>query len=157
MRKATRRTVWVPQNPITHAIWQASKLTTEEWNQQMVMVQVSFDALITGYWTKQTHWNVFFTMLCRIEAMLNLKHADDHGLIQQSRDVFVAALDREANTGAKAFKHDELAVMREIVQVYGDLLKEVTHRDWKEAVRISEANNIERVVRRKITPEMEAA
>jgi hypothetical protein len=79
--------------------------------------------------------------------MLKLKHADDFGLIQQSRDVFVAALDREANTGAKAFRHDELAVMREIVQVY---------RDFKESVRISEAN-IDRIVRRKAVPELEAA
>ncbi len=156
MRKATRRTVWVPVNPITHAVWQASKLTTEEWNQQMIPVQLALDALLTGDWTKQTNWNVFFTMLCRIEAMLNLKHADDYGLIQQSRDVFVAALDREANTGAKAFKHTELAVMREIVQVYGGLLTEITHRDWKESVRISEAN-IDRVVRRKAVPELEAA
>lgn len=77
MRKATRRTVWVPVNPILHAVWQA-------------------------------------------------------------------------------FKHDELAVMREIVQVYGDLLKEITHRDFKESVRISEAN-IDRIVRRKAEPELEAA
>ncbi len=156
MRKATRRTVWVPVNPILHAVWQASKLTAEEWNQQIIPVQIAMDALLTGDWTKQTHWNVFFTMLCRIEAMLKLKHADDFGMIQQSRDVFVAALDREANTGAKAFRHDELAVMREIVQVYGDLLKEITHRDFKETVRISEPN-IARIVRRKAVPELEAA
>jgi len=122
----------------------------------MVMVQVALDALLTGDWTKQTHWNVFFTMLCRIEAMLNLKHANDYRLIQQARDVYVAALDREGNTGAKAFKHDELAVMREVVQVYGDLLKEITHRDWKESVRISEAN-IDRIARRKVVPELESA
>ena len=52
----------------------------------------------------------------------------------------VQAMDRKQQTGAMAFKVTELAMVREIVSVYGDLLKECTHAQFAAACRHTNAN-----------------
>ena len=44
-------------------------------------------------------------------------------------------------TGVRSFKADELALIREVAQVYGDLLKEISHADFKRAY-------VDRVIRK---------
>jgi len=141
MRKATRRTVWVPVlDPMEHAKWQASKLSPAEWNEQVIPVQVALDQLLIGNWNKLEGWNPIFHALNRIESMLKLFHRPDYGFVEQMQGVISAALDREEKTGAKAFKHDEIAALRELVSTYGDLLREVSHRQFKMTCAHTDAN-----------------
>ena len=148
MRKYTKRTAWVPVNPIAHAMFQAGKLSAEEWNKQIIPLQVALDQLLTGNWDKVGVWDCFFYALNRIESLTKLNHVPDGGFIERAQGVFMDALDREDRTGAKAFKHDELAVMRELLQTYGDLLKEVSRRQFAEACRHTDAN-VNRIIRAK--------
>ena len=60
----------------------------------------------------------------------------------------MTALDREEKTGVKAFKHDELTVMRELLETYGSLLSEVSRRQFAEACRHTDAN-VARIIRAK--------
>ena len=72
--------------------------------------------------------------------MLKLFHRPDYGFVEQMQGVISAALDREEKTGAKAFKHDEIAALRELVSTYGDLLREVSHRQFKMTCAHTDAN-----------------
>ena len=142
MRKHTRRVVRPRVDPITAAIRQASLLTIDEWNTQVIPVQVALDQILAGNWDKLSVWDNLFMAANRIESMLKLRHMPDHGFLKQANLTFRAALAREEQTGAKALKHDEIAVLREVVSVYGDLLKEVTHRQFTDACRHTDANVI---------------
>lgn len=147
-RKRTVRRVWVKLDPIAHAIYQASLLTNSEWDAQILPVRVAMEQLSQGNWNTRENWSPMFQALNRIEAMLVLKHMPDHGFIEQSQAVFTAALGRMEATGATAFKADELAAMRYIVVVYGDLLTEVTHREFQDACDNATANE-QRITRSK--------
>lgn len=147
-RKRTNRRRWVKLDPISHAIYQASLLTDAEWNTQILPVRVAVDQLAQGNWDTRQNWSPLFQALNRIEAMLSLKHMPDHGFITQAQEVFTVALGRMEATGATAFKSAELATMRDIVEVYGDLLKEITHRELQEACDNAIANE-QRILRSK--------
>lgn len=151
MRKRTARKVWVLAPgvlPMEHARYQASRLTTAEWNTQVQPVVVAIDQLSQGQWDPWVNWQPMFMCLNRIESMLKLKRADGHGLIDDAQAVFVAALDRQKATGATSLKADELRILREVSQVYGDLLKEVTHKEFQDACNHTDAN-VQRIVRQK--------
>ena len=80
--------------------------------------------------------------------MLKLKRMPDYGMIDRCQQAFITALDRREKTGACAFKADELAAVREVAEVYGDLLKEITHSEFAAACAHTNAN-ISRVLREK--------
>ena len=148
MKKRTKRTHWALINPIEHAQFQASRLTTAEWNEQMAPVITATEQLAKGNWNPLEDWNPMFFALNRIESMLHIKRASDGGFIAQAQQAFVTALDRQQQTGAKAFKADELATIREVARVYGDLLREITHRDFKAACAHTDAN-VMRIIRQR--------
>jgi len=131
--------VYALLNPITHAQYQSSLLTVAEWNTQIIPVQAAVDALSRGEWTNET-WQPLFECLNRIESMTKLNRVDAAEWINTAQDVMVTALDRRTNTGATAFKADELAKIREIVRTYGDLLKEVSHAQFYRACQHTNAN-----------------
>jgi len=148
MRKRRNRTVWqmTPgMTPMELARYQASRLTAAEWNVQLVPVQAAIEALCRGEW-EPGNWQPIFDALNRIESMLKLKRMPDHGLIHDGQTAFVSALDRQEATGARAFKAAEMAVIREIGRVYGELLREVTHKDWRDACAHTNAN-VARIIR----------
>ena len=140
MKKRCKRTHWAKVNPVEHAMYQASKLTTAEWNRQMTPVIVAMEQLTQGHWDPIQDWNPIFFALNRIESMLHIKHVKDHGFITHAQTAITSALDRQKQTGARAFKSDELATIREIVQTYGNLLQEITHRDFEAACAHTDAN-----------------
>lgn len=148
MKKRTKRTHWALVNPIEHAQFQASLLTTAEWNEQMAPVITATEQLAKGNWNPWEDWNPLFYALNRIESILHIKRVSDGGFINQAQQAFVTALDRQQKTGAKAFKADELATIREVAQVYGDLLREITHKDFKAACAHTDAN-VSRIVRQR--------
>lgn len=142
MRKHTNRTVYalVPgRSPLEIATYNAAKLTLEEWNEQIVPVQVAIEGLCRGEWSND-NWQAVFDVLNRIESILKLAKRPDHGFLDQSKDAFVSALDRRETVGATAFKADEMAMVKDVGQVYGDLLKEVTHRQFQLACAHTNAN-----------------
>ena len=138
-RKRTVRRVYDLIDPIAHGAYQASKLTQSEWVTQIVPVQAAIDALSRGEWSRDT-WSPLFECLNRIESLTKLNHVKAQDWIDNAQQAMVTALDRHTATGAKAFKADELALIREIVSVYGDLLKEASHRQFAEACRHTNAN-----------------
>lgn len=141
-RKRTHRTVYalVPgMSPLEIATYNAAKLTPEEWNEQIVPVQVAIESLCRGDWANTT-WQVIFDVLNRIESMLKLAKRPDHGFLDQCKAVFVTALDRRESTGATAFRAQEMAMVKDIGQVYGDLLKEITHKQFQLACAHTNAN-----------------
>jgi len=151
MRKRTNRKVWICApgvTPLEHAQYQASILTAAEWVEQVKPVQVAIESLCQGHWDAHKDWNPLFMALNRIESMLTLKRAADNGLIGEAQSVFVAALDRQKATGATAFKAAEMAIIREVGAVYGDLLREITHRDFQAACKHTDAN-VQRIVRQR--------
>lgn len=150
MRKRTIRKIWMPANgitPVERAAYNACKLSAEEWNEQVLPVQIAVDALCRGEW-EQGNWQNMFEALNRIESLLKIKKAADNGLIKDAQAVFVSALGRRDETGATAFKAAEMKIMREVAQVYGDLLREVTHKDWRDACAHTNAN-VARIIRAK--------
>ena len=157
MRKRTNRKVWIcvpGVTPLQQAHYQASILTAAEWVEHVQPVQVAIESLCQGYWDAHKDWNPLFSALNRIESMLTLKRADDHGLIGEAQAVFVAALDRQHDTGATTFKAAEMAIIREIGSVYGDLLREITHKDFQAACKHTDAN-VERIVNQR-DPEVQS-
>lgn len=144
MKKQCKRKVWARLNPIEHAMFQASKLTTAEWNEQMAPVITATEQLAQGNWDPLEDWNPMFFALNRIESILHIKRADDYGFITEAQAAFVSALDRQQATGAKAFK----AQIREVAKVYGDLLGEISHRDFKAACAHTDAN-VQRILRQR--------
>lgn len=121
-RKRTVRRVYALIDPLTHAAYQCSKLTTSEWNTQLIPVQVAVDQLSRGIWTADT-WQPLFECMNRIESLTKLNRVKADDWIDQAQEAMVQAMDRKQQTGATAFKATELAMVREIVSVYGDLLK----------------------------------
>lgn len=148
MRKRCVRKAWALVNPIEHAAYQASRLTVAEWNRQMAPVVTATEQLALGKWDPLRDWNPLFHALNRIESMLHIARMPDHGFIARAQDAFVSALDRQQRTGAKAFNADELSTIREVSQVYGDLLKEVTHRDFQAACAHTQAN-VDRITKQR--------
>lgn len=148
MKKKCKRTHWALVNPIEHAQFQASKLTVAEWNEQMAPVITATEQLAQGHWNPLEDWNPLFFALNRIESMTYIKKVDAKDFISQAQQAFVSALDRQKTTGAKAFKADELATIREVAQVYGDLLREITHKDFKAARAHTDAN-VARIIRQR--------
>lgn len=146
-RKRTVRRMYLLVNPITHAAYQASKLSLEEWNVQILPVQIAIDCLSRGQWNRDT-WQPLFECLNRIESLTKLNHVDAKEFIDRAQAAMVDPLDRLEQTGARAFRHNELSTIREILQVYGDLLKEASHRQFAEACRHTNAN-VDRLLRNK--------
>lgn len=138
-RKRTNRRVYALIDPLTHAAYQCSKLTTSEWNTQLIPVQVAVDQLSRGIWTADT-WQPLFECMNRIENLTKLNRVKADDWIDQAQEAMVQAMDRKQQTGATAFKAAELAMVREIVSVYGDLLKECTHAQFAAACRHTNAN-----------------
>ena len=147
MRKRTNRRVYQLLDPIAHASYQASKLTIPEWNTQMAPVLASIERLASGDWDRE-NWQNLFETLNRIESILKLNRVSDQGLISRAQDAYSAALLRQQTLGAKAFKHDELQTIREVGEVYGDLLREVTHAQFKRA-RDHTIANLDRIIKQK--------
>ena len=142
MRKNTRRTVWqmAPgMTPMELARYQSAKLTPAEWNEQIIPVHAAIESLCRGDWEPR-NWQPLFDALNRIESMVWIKHAPDHGLIHDGQQTFETALDRQVRTGSTAFRASEIAIIREIGRVYGELLLEVTHRDFQAACEHTRAN-----------------
>lgn len=138
-RKRTVRRVYALIDPLTHAAYQCSKLTTSEWNTQIIPVQVAVDQLSRGIWTADT-WQPLFECMNRIESLTKLNRVKAQNWIDQAQEAMVQAMDRKQQTGATAFKAAELAMVREIVSVYGDLLEECTHAQFAAACRHTNAN-----------------
>lgn len=139
MKKRTIRKVYALCNPIQHAMYQASKLSTAEWNEQIIPVRVAIDALSRGEWTPD-NWQPIFESLNRIESLIKLNHVDVGEWICEAQNAMVRALDRRKATGATAFRADELANLREVCTVYGDLLSECSHLQFANACRHTNAN-----------------
>ena len=151
MRKRTIRKVWLSipgVTPLEHAQYQASLLTAAEWVEQVQPVQVAIESLCQGHWDAHNDWQPLFIALNRIESMLKLQRAADNGLIDEAQQTFVAAMDRQHATGASAFKASEMLIIREVGAVYGDLLREITHRDFQNACKHTDAN-IQRIVKQR--------
>lgn len=138
-RKRTVRRVYDLVCPITHAAYQASTLTPTEWQTQMKPVIVAVDQLAQGIWTNDT-WQPLFECLNRIESLTKLNHVKAQDWIDKAQQAMVTALDRRTLTGVTAFKADELAMIHEVKALYGDLLKECSHRQFAEACRHTNAN-----------------
>ena len=139
MKKRTNRRVWNLIDPISHAAYQAAKLTQSEWNAQILPVQIAIDALSRGEWGHET-WGPVLECLNRIESMLALAKAPDHGFVSQAQTAMVAALDRQASSGVTALRASELATLREVLTTYGDLLKEISHGQFARACAHTNAN-----------------
>ena len=151
MRKRTNRKVWICApgvTPLQHAQYQASVITPAEWVEQVQPVQVAIESLCQGHWDAHQDWQPLFMALNRIESMLKLQRAADNGLIDEAQAVFAAALDRQVATGTTAFKAAEMAIVREVGAVYGDLLREITHRDFQVACKHTDAN-VDRIVKQR--------
>ena len=138
-RKRTVRRVYALIDPLTHAAYQCSKLTVSEWNTQLIPVQVAVDQLSKGIWTSDT-WQPLFECMNRIESLTKLNRVKANDWIDQAQQAMVTAMDRKQETGATAFKAQELAMVRVVVSVYGDLLKECTHAQFSAACRHTNAN-----------------
>ena len=151
MRKQCKRTHWIADpefSPMQRAAHNAARLTDAEWVEQVLPVQVAVDQLCQGNWSMEHCWAPIFECMTRIESMLKLKRAADHGLIDDGQQVFVSTMDRMNATGSTAFRADEMKVIREIGQVYGGLLKEITHKEFRDAIAHSRAN-VKRIVNQK--------
>jgi hypothetical protein len=140
MRKKCNRKVWAKVNPIELAQYQASRLTVPEWNEQMTPVIAAVDRLSRGDWDKGECWQPMFECLNRIESLVTLNRIDALGFVKQAQAAMVAALDRQKKQGAQSFKAEELATLRDVVSVYGDLLKEVTHAQLQRVTAHTNAN-----------------
>jgi hypothetical protein len=140
MRKHTKRKVWDLINPLPWATYQVSKLTKAEMNEQRIPVQIALDQLLQGNWSRLDCWQPMFECLNRIESLTKLNRVDASEFIDQAQKVYCSALEREEKTGAKAFKAEEIATLREVVQVYGDLLGECTHKQFHDACKHTNAN-----------------
>lgn len=138
-RKRTVRRVWALINPITHAAYQASKLTMAEWNKQVTPVQVAVDRLGRGEWDNGS-WQPMFECLNRIESLLKLGRVEGQDFVEEAQAVMVAALERRHSSGIVALRAGELAMLREVCKVYGDLLKEASHAQFAAACAHTDAN-----------------
>lgn len=137
-RKFCRRKVYTLANGLTPfevAMHNASKLTAAEWDEQYLPIAVTVEELMRGEWDFGENWSPMLECLRRIKTMLDLKKMPDHGLVAEAEVAFATALNRQKATGARAFKADELRILREVANVYGDLLKEVTHGEFAQACR----------------------
>ena len=139
MRKHTRRKVWPMISTLEHAAYQSSTLTMSEWNVQMTPVLSAIDSLRQGDWQRD-NWSPLFEVLNRIESITKILHVQDHGLINDAQAAYTSALLRKESTGACAFKAGELATLREVVEVYGNLLKEISHAQFNAACQHTNAN-----------------
>jgi len=139
-RKKCKRKVWAKVNPLELAQYQASLLTVPEWNEQMTPVITALDRLSRGDWDKHQCWQPMFECLNRIESLVTLYRIDALDFIHKGQAAMVAALNRQKAQGAQSFKAEELATLRDVVGVYGDLLKEVTHAQLQRVTAHTNAN-----------------
>ena len=58
-RKRTVRRKWDLIDPLTHAVYQASKLTIAEWNRQVAPVITAVELLRSGDWNPEKTGNRF--------------------------------------------------------------------------------------------------
>lgn len=141
MRKGCVRRVWSTEfNMLARINFNNSKLTPAEWVEQVTPVQACVDALIRGEWDMHDHWQPLIECVSRIESLLKLARMPANGFIDDIQAAFVTAMDRHKKTGSTAFKAAEIAMLRELVKVYGDLLGEVTHQNFLLATRHERAN-----------------
>jgi hypothetical protein len=138
-RKKTKRKVWPLIDPIEHAAYQASTLSVAEWNRQMTPIIAAVDLLRQGNWEHE-NWSPLFECLNRIESITKLQRVSDQGLIDDAQAAYTNALLRREKTGACALKAGELATLREVVEVYGSLLKEISHAQFQLACNHTNAN-----------------
>ncbi len=139
-RKRTVRRVYALVNPISHALYQSSKLTVAEWNKQVTPVQVAVDRLSRGDWDNEGSWQPMFECLNRIESLLKLGRVEGQDFVEEAQAVMVAALERRHSSGIVALRAGELAMLREVCKVYGDLLKEASHAQFAAACAHTNAN-----------------
>lgn len=146
MRKATKRKIRpVCTNTLEIAAYNASKFTVAELNAQMIPMQRAIDDLARGDWSDEFMWKNLIECLNRIEALLKLNHVPDQGFIAKAQEVYETIHNRNLSTGSTACRAEELAIVREVVAIYAQLLKEATHGQLIRA----EANvraNVERIV-----------
>jgi hypothetical protein len=139
-RKRCVRRVWRTDiDALELAKLKASLLTPAQWIEQVMPVQTAMDELSRGNWDNYQCWQPMFECLNRIEAMLKLNKRPDHGFIAEVQTVFVVAMKRKT-TGATAFRANELLTLRDMVKLYGDLLKEITHKQFADACANTDAN-----------------
>ena len=109
-----------------------ARLRSDERAKLMLAAQVSVDAIATGA-ADIGHWKSIFECTNLIEELCSRGLAHDwkdwHGGLQ---DAIEQALDR-ARGGVKALRAGELAALREMLDLWGDLLDRVTMRELSAA------------------------
>lgn len=128
MRKATKRKVRpICTNTLELASYAASKLTIPERNAQMIPMQCAIDDLARGDWSDEFTWKNLTECLNRIEALLKLNKVQDQGFIKTAQATYRAIWDRKKATGVTTLRSEELAIVREVVPIYAQLISECTH------------------------------
>lgn len=151
-RKRCVRRVWRTDiNTLELAKLKASLLNPEQWVEQVVPVQTAMDELSRGNWHND-YWQPMFECLNRIEALLKLNRRPDYGFVTEVQTVFVVCMKRKT-TGTTAFRASELLTLRDMVKLYGDLLKEATNKKFADACANTDANMTRILADKKIKPD----
>lgn len=156
MKKRCVRRVWDTGVTAAQVITQNEKtLSPAQWNQQIIPVQAAVNGLLDGDWRGMSNWGPVIECINRIESLLKLARMPDNGFVDEIRVVCVESMERFGSSGAKSFRHGELKLIRELVSVYGDLLKEVKTKQFNLAIAHEHANRariLAGVIKRKVAP-----
>jgi hypothetical protein len=115
-------------------------LSAAQWNEQVIPVQAAVNGLLAGEWAGFGNWGPVIECRGRIRSLLKLARNTDGGFIDELDAMCVEATTRFRCTGATAFRHDERTIVQDMVAVYGNLLKEVTAKQFNLACKHARAD-----------------
>ena len=131
MKKRCNRRHWDTGITAAQVITQnEAPLSAAQWNLQVIPVQAAVNGLLAGDWAGFANWGPVIECRGRIRSLLKLSRQPDHGFIDELDAVCVEATTRFRTTGTTAFRHDERTIVQDMVAVYGNLLKEVTAKQF---------------------------
>jgi hypothetical protein len=141
MKKRCNRRHWDTGITSAKVITQnEAPLSVEAWNLQVIPVQAAVNGLLAGDWAGFGNWGPVVECRGRIRSLLKLSKQPDHGFIDELDTVCVEATTRFRATGSTAFRHDERTIVQDMVAVYGNLLKEVTAKQFNLACQHARAD-----------------
>lgn len=131
MKKQCIRRPWDTSITAAQVIKQnKAKLSVAQWNEQVIPVQATVNGLLAGDWAGFGNWGPVIECRGLIRSLLKLSKQPDHGFIDELDTVCVEATTRFRATWSTAFRHDERTIVQDMVAVYGNLLKEVTAKQF---------------------------
>ena len=119
-----------PVNPLAHivAMQGAALLTRNDVIRCSLNVHSAVEAVRQGIASKQ-QWQDLFMSINIMKELVRMGRAEGQEAIDAMQLAVVGILDRQRETGTRAVRADELAMLRDVAATYADLMANITHSE----------------------------